>query len=90
MFAFPPCAVAGAGRMIQAVDRNASAIQFGPITLVPGERVLLKDGRPVGLIDITDVVGTGPAEVQGPRSKVQGRSESTTIPHRFRLLTPDS
>jgi DNA-binding winged helix-turn-helix (wHTH) protein/Tol biopolymer transport system component len=32
-----------------AVDRNASAIQFGLITLVPGERVLLKDGRPVAL-----------------------------------------
>jgi len=35
--------------MIPAVDRNASAIQFGPITLVTGERVLLKDGRPVAL-----------------------------------------
>ena len=35
--------------MIPAVDRNAFAIQFGPITLVPGERVLLKDGRPVAL-----------------------------------------
>ncbi len=43
-------------------------------------------GRPVGLIDITDVVGIEPeAEVQSPKSKVQSRSGSS-----FRLLTPDS
>ena len=43
-------------------------------------------GKPVGMIDITDVLGIEPeaGEVQGPKSKVQGRSAS------FRLLTPDS
>ena len=41
------------------------------------------DGRPVGLIDITDVVGIQPEPVQGSKLKVQGRPN-------FRLLTPDS
>jgi arabinose-5-phosphate isomerase len=42
-------------------------------------------GRPVGLIDITDVVGEPSGEAQSPKSKVQGRSGVN-----FRLLTPDS
>jgi arabinose-5-phosphate isomerase len=44
-------------------------------------------GRPIGLIDITDVVGT---EVQSPKSKVQSRTDLAPTAHRFRLLTPDS
>ena len=35
--------------MMPAVDLGASAVTFGPVTLVPGERALLKDGRPVAL-----------------------------------------
>jgi arabinose-5-phosphate isomerase len=31
------------------------------------------EGRPLGLIDITDVLGVAAEEVQGPKSKVQGR-----------------
>ncbi len=35
--------------MMPAVDLGASAVTFGPVTLVPGERAVLKDGRPVAL-----------------------------------------
>ena len=43
--------------------------------------VVDSDGKPVGLIDITDVVAIGPADkVPGPKSKVQSR---------LRLLNPD-
>ncbi|HEX5105606.1 MAG TPA: KpsF/GutQ family sugar-phosphate isomerase [Pirellulaceae bacterium] len=43
-------------------------------------------GQPVGLIDITDVLGAEPeaGEVQSPKSKVQSRTGA------FKLLTPDS
>jgi arabinose-5-phosphate isomerase len=42
-------------------------------------------GKPLGLIDITDVVGieAEAGEVQSPKSKVQGRGTT------FKLLTPD-
>ena len=40
--------------------------------------VINADHRPVGLIDITDLVGVEPTNIQGPKSKV---------PSRFRLLT---
>jgi CBS-domain-containing membrane protein len=43
--------------------------------------VIDDDRRPVGLIDITDLVGFERTNVQGPKSKVQSR---------LRLLTPDS
>jgi arabinose-5-phosphate isomerase len=39
-------------------------------------------GRPLGLIDITDVVGLAPAEVQGPKSKVQSHDARTVKLHR--------
>jgi arabinose-5-phosphate isomerase len=42
--------------------------------------VIDDDRRPVGLIDITDLVGFERTNVQGPKSKVQSR---------LRLLTPD-
>lgn len=31
------------------MDRPASSLQFGPVTLIPDERIVLKDGRPVPL-----------------------------------------
>ena len=37
----------GSGRHDLVVDRPASRLQFGPVTLVPDERVVLKDGRAV-------------------------------------------
>jgi arabinose-5-phosphate isomerase len=40
-------------------------------------------GKPVGLIDITDVVGIAPEEVQSPKSKVQSR-----VAAGFRLHRP--
>lgn len=43
--------------------------------------VIDETGRPVGLLDITDLVGAAGNTVQRPRPNVQGR---------FRLLTPDS
>ena len=39
-------------------------------------------GKPVGLIDITDVVGIAPEEVQSPRSKVQTRGGPSFRLHR--------
>jgi arabinose-5-phosphate isomerase len=42
-------------------------------------------GKPLGLIDITDVVGIAPEDVQGPKSKVQSRSERS-----FRLHRPSA
>jgi len=39
-------------------------------------------GRPLGLIDITDVVGLTPEEVQSPKSKVQGREARAVKLHR--------
>jgi arabinose-5-phosphate isomerase len=43
--------------------------------------VVDQDGRPVGLIDITDVVGISP-EVQSPKSKVQSRFGANFRLHR--------
>jgi len=31
------------------VERSAARLQFGPVTLIPAERVLLQDGQPVSL-----------------------------------------
>ena len=45
-------------------------------------------GKPLGLIDITDVVGVDREPVEGRKSKVDGQDALRT-PH-FRLLTPDS
>jgi arabinose-5-phosphate isomerase len=39
-------------------------------------------GKPVGLIDITDVVGLAPEEVQSPRSKVHSRGGASFRLHR--------
>lgn len=39
-------------------------------------------GRPLGLIDITDVVGIASEEIQSPKSKVQGRDTSSFRVHR--------
>ena len=46
------------------------------------------DQRPLGMIDITDVVGLEQEQVQSPKSKVQNQ-DPLRSPH-FRLLTPDS
>jgi arabinose-5-phosphate isomerase len=47
--------------------------------------VVDQDGRPIGLIDITDVVGLEPEAVQSPKSKVQSPTKSTS---NFRLHHP--
>jgi arabinose-5-phosphate isomerase len=44
--------------------------------------VVDQDGRPVGMIDITDVVGIAPDEVQSPKSKLQSRSIANFRLHR--------
>ena len=50
--------------------------------------VVDQDGQPVGLIDITDVVGLAPdAEVQGSKFKVQ--SHNRTLRANFKLHDPD-
>jgi arabinose-5-phosphate isomerase len=47
-------------------------------------------GRPIGLIDITDVVGLAPdGEVQGSKFKVQSHSRKERLNANFKLLDPD-
>jgi len=46
-------------------------------------------GRPVGLIDITDVVSVPREEVESRRSNAQGRAETTKSAPRFRLHNPE-
>ena len=46
------------------------------------------DGRPLGLIDITDVLGVASEEVQSPKSKVQGRRRTKN--QTVKLHHPDS
>jgi arabinose-5-phosphate isomerase len=51
--------------------------------------VVDEQGRPLGLIDITDVVGVeADTEVQGSKFKVQGCEEPSRKPHLFRLHNP--
>jgi len=50
--------------------------------------VVDEQGRPIGLIDITDVVGIEPEPPSSPKSQVPSQG-SFHAPH-FRLLTPDS
>jgi arabinose-5-phosphate isomerase len=66
-----------AGSLLSAACEILSSRKISELPVVdPAE-------KPLGLIDITDVVGLAPQSVQGPKSKVQS--------HRtFRLLTPDS
>ena len=33
--------------MIPPVERSSQGFRFGPVTLIPAERLVLKDGRPV-------------------------------------------
>ena len=69
------------GEMLTAACEILSRRKISELPVVDGA------GRPVGLIDITDVVGA--AEVQGPKSKVQSRVERAQSAHRFRLHNPE-
>jgi arabinose-5-phosphate isomerase len=48
--------------------------------------VVDEHGRPLGLIDITDILGVGRSTVPSPKSKAQSHPQPTSL----RLLNPDS
>jgi Ca-activated chloride channel family protein len=86
------------GPLADVMTRNPSTVAAGSLLAAACEilsrrklselPVVDDHGRPLGLIDITDVVGIEPDAVQNSKSKVSSH-DPLRSPH-FRLLTPDS
>jgi arabinose-5-phosphate isomerase len=86
------------GPLADVMTRNPSTVAAGSLLAAACEilsrrklselPVVDDQGRPLGLIDITDVVGIEPDAVQNSKSKVSSH-DPLRSPH-FRLLTPDS
>jgi arabinose-5-phosphate isomerase len=84
------------GPLSEVMTRSPSTVSVGELLTTACEilsrrkiselPVVDTDGRPAGLIDITDVVAV---EIQGPKSKVQSRIEKKQSIHRFRLHNPE-
>jgi len=73
---------AAAGSLLAAACEILSRRKLSELPVVDA------DQKPIGLIDITDVVGIEPDAAQNPKSKIQNHNPLRS-PH-FRLLTPDS
>lgn len=58
------------------VARSSAHLQFGPVTLVPDERVLLRDGQPVALtpkaFDLLAFLATNPGRLLTKDEILQG------------------
>ena len=83
------------GPLADVMTRSPASVQAGELLsaacdLISHRKiselpVVDQDGRPIGLIDITDVVGLEPETAQSPKSKVQGPSKPS-----FRLRRPSN
>ena len=86
------------GPLAEVMTRNPTTVSAGSLLAAACEilsrrklselPVVNEQGKPLGLIDITDVVGIEREPVEGRKSKIEGQ-DAVRSPH-FRLLTPDS